>query len=58
MRSIPLPFFSKGDAGELNQRIMSVCRRGGTLAAFDRVRIEAGQSKSVTPHVPLRRLQY
>jgi beta-glucosidase len=28
------------------------------LAAFDRVRIEPGQSKGVTLHVPLRRLQY
>jgi beta-glucosidase len=28
------------------------------LAAFDRVRVEAGQSKNVSLHVPLRRLQY
>jgi beta-glucosidase len=28
------------------------------LAAFDRVPVAAGQSKSVTLHVPLRRLQY
>jgi beta-glucosidase len=27
------------------------------LAAFDRVRVEAGQSRNVTLHVPLRRLQ-
>jgi len=28
------------------------------LAAFDRVRVEAGRSRDVTLHVPLRRLQY
>jgi beta-glucosidase len=28
------------------------------LAAFDRVHLAAGQSRSVTLHVPLRRLQY
>ncbi len=28
------------------------------LATFDRVRLEAGQSKNLTMHVPLRRLQY
>ena len=28
------------------------------LAAFDRVHVEAGQSKSVTVHLPLRSLQY
>jgi beta-glucosidase len=28
------------------------------LAAFDRVRVEAGQSNNVSLHVPLRRLQY
>ena len=29
-----------------------------TLAAFDRIHLDAGQSRSVTLHVPLRRLQY
>ncbi len=28
------------------------------LAAFDRVRVEPGQSKNISLHVPLRRLQY
>ena len=28
------------------------------LAEFERVRVEAGRSKNVTVHVPLRRLQY
>jgi beta-glucosidase len=28
------------------------------LAAFDRIHLNAGQSRSVTLHVPLRRLQY